>query len=125
MGLNPRDPSVPRRRIIASWPTGFVPLRWTPETGPEVKIENRGSERRGIEDGKDTEVAHGGGQSEGGVGGREGGGDGEPVGIGARASPDPDPSVEEAVAGGGGGSVRARRRPETRAWRGGARGART
>jgi integrase/recombinase XerD len=96
-------------------------VRWTPETGPVVKIENQGSERRGFEDGKDKEVAHGSVQVEGGVSGGEGTGDGEPVGIGARGPPDADSSMEEAVAGRSRGSLQQRPRTETFACRGGAR----
>src|SRR5882724_4874423 len=102
-----KSPSPVRRPLL--------PLRWTPKTGPVVKIENRGSERRGFQDGKDTESPHGGIQGEGGAGGGEGTGDGEPVGIDAWGSPVADPSVEEAVAGGCRGIVQQWSRSEA-AW---------
>jgi hypothetical protein len=81
-------------------------LRWTPKTGPVVKIENPSPERRGVEDGKDTEGPHGKVQGAGGTGRDKGVGDGEPVGIGTRRSPNPDSSVEEAIAGWRRGAVR-------------------
>ena len=79
-------------------------LRWTPITGPVVKIENP-IQKEEVKDAEATEDPHGSVQGEGGDNSRERGRDGEPVGVDAWSSSDADPSVEEAVVGWRRGSV--------------------
>ena len=87
-------------------------VRWTPITGPVVKIENP-IQKEEVKDAEATEDSHGRVQGQGGDSGRKRSRDGEPVGVDAWSSSDADPPVEEAVVGWRRGSVQRGRGSET------------